>query len=157
VSVRSILVKKIPCTVITDNRGLTIRVTQINGYPGPDWSPTSDDPRPQVTDMLTTLMTYDESGRLINVQDPRFYAMAHPTPPPTPPPSPVYNYNYINSYTRLDGPAFKTVGCDAGTSWILPNVFGNPNLLLAQSFPEQPTLLMKLLRMGILKISLEVT
>lgn len=94
-----------PTSSLLDSRGLIILKQEENCYPNEE--------NQKVTETLQTIAEYDEVGRLLLTQDPRFHDQGKGV------------YNSQNFYSTLLGPAFKFMSVDAGSTWEIPNVFGN--------------------------------
>jgi RHS repeat-associated protein len=89
-----------PSRKVMNNLGQVILEEEINV--------SNDNSKPVI---LQTQHTYDIQGRLLTSADPRLRA--------------CNLTNYTLTY-GLTGPPLQTVSADAGTSWLLTNVFGNP-------------------------------
>ena len=106
-----------PSTEILDNLGHSIIQQQVRQYPS-DPGKSLDPSTSVVQEILQTKLTYDVLGRNLTSMDPRLYAAYQAG-------EEAY-YNFQMSYA-MDGEApLKTISADAGTTWVLPNVFGNP-------------------------------
>ncbi len=98
-----------PATSLVDNLGNDIVVQRINQYPADLDHPMAGEP---VREELYDYMQYDESGRQLRSSDPRLSANGI--------------FNFTLSYVMSGDAPLKTVSADSGTSWVLPNAFGNP-------------------------------
>lgn len=106
-----------PDTEILDNLGRTIIQQQIRQAPS-DLEKPSDHNTHIIKETFQTKLTYDVLGRNLTSMDPRLYAdylaggEAH--------------FNFQMTYAMDGEDSLKTISADGGTSWVLPNIFGNP-------------------------------
>ncbi len=106
---------------IIDNLGRSIATIQINKCPEDLNKPLDlDNPNTNVKEeILVTTAAYDILGRVIYNVDPRFNEHNKNYPDKK-------LYNFEMSYVMGIQSPLKTISVDAGKSWALPNILGNP-------------------------------
>lgn len=100
-----------PETSLLDNMGNAIVAKSINKYPS-EISSAIKKTTEVIEDILPTYMHYDISGRLLRTADPRLSEKG------------IFNFEMKYAIGAED--ALKTISVDAGTSWSLSNIMGNP-------------------------------